>query len=148
MDSGVAKQFLISRVVSEAEHEGITLSDVEKKMLQFTEVQPSLPDMYEVNAEFEQSYDPAEYEAKITRLLKSARDRDVAESPVLAQQWTDALASLHGEDHYILVMVARAFGHSTTDRKGSRVRDFLIYIAVAIAMVVLILINALWKARK
>jgi hypothetical protein len=30
-------------------------------MLYFTEVHPSLPDIYEVNAEFERSYDTDEY---------------------------------------------------------------------------------------
>jgi len=48
----VAKPFLISRVVEVAELQHLNLSEVEKKMLYFTEVHPSLPDIYEVNAEF------------------------------------------------------------------------------------------------
>ena len=55
MDSAAAKQFLISKVVEEAEFEQVPLSEVEKKMLYFTEVHPSLPDIYDVNAEFERS---------------------------------------------------------------------------------------------
>ncbi len=37
MDSSAAKQFLISRVIEQAELEQVALSDIEKKMLQFTE---------------------------------------------------------------------------------------------------------------
>lgn len=42
MDSVRAKQFLISRVLEEADLEKVHLSEVEKKMLYFTEVHPSL----------------------------------------------------------------------------------------------------------
>ncbi len=70
MESTAAKQFLISKVVEQAGLERLPLSEVEKKMLCFTEVHPSLPDIYEVNAEFERDYDSDEYEAKITGLLR------------------------------------------------------------------------------
>jgi hypothetical protein len=50
MDPTSAKQFLISKVVEEAEFEHVALSETEKKMLCFTEVHPSLPDIYEVYA--------------------------------------------------------------------------------------------------
>jgi hypothetical protein len=53
MDAVAAKQFLIARVIEQAELQQVLLSDVEKKMLYFTEVHPSLPDIYEINAEFE-----------------------------------------------------------------------------------------------
>ena len=54
MNAVAAKQFLIARVIEEAELQQVLLSDLEKKMLYFTEVHPSLPDIYEINAEFEQ----------------------------------------------------------------------------------------------
>jgi hypothetical protein len=76
MDSTAAKQFLISKVLEESDLEHVSLSDVERKMLNFTEVGPSLPDIYEVNAEFKLTYETDEYESKIASLLKSARDRD------------------------------------------------------------------------
>jgi hypothetical protein len=65
MDTVAAKQFLISRVIAEAELERVPLSDVEKKMLHFTEVHPSLPDIYDVYAEFERDYNSDEYEKKV-----------------------------------------------------------------------------------
>jgi hypothetical protein len=43
MDTVAAKQFLISRVIAEAELERVPLSDVEMKMLHFTEVSSVIP---------------------------------------------------------------------------------------------------------
>ena len=86
MNALAAKQFLIARVIEEAELQQGLLSDVEKKMLYFTEVHPSLPDIYEINAEFERNYDAAEYEDKVAALLRYARDRDSRPSPVGEQE--------------------------------------------------------------
>ena len=147
MDATSAKQFLISKVIEEAEFELVSLSEIEKKMLYFTEVHPSLPDIYEVNAAFERDYDSDEYEVKIAGLLKNARDRDSHSSPNGEQDWKDALDALKKEDHYILVMVAQAFGRVSVSGDGHRVRDFLIYIAVGIGVVIVALGIAFWQAR-
>jgi len=146
MDSMVAKQFLISRVIEQAELEHVNLSEVEKKMLYFTEVHPSPPDMYEVNAEFERDCDSEEYEAKVAKLLKSACDRDRKESPSLEQEWQDALQSLRKEDHYILVMVSQAFKPETSQGDKHRARDFLIYVVVGIAVVVVLVLFAAYRS--
>jgi hypothetical protein len=135
MDPATAKEFLISRVVQEAESSHVKLSDVEKKMLYFTEVHPSLPDILEVNADFERNYDSDEYEHKIAQLLRSARARDSQSSPSGEQEWKDALNTLKKEDHYILVMVSLAFGRDSA-AQGHRVRRFLIYTAVGIGVVI------------
>ena len=142
MDSTTAKQFLISKVIEQAELEHVSLSEIEKKMLYFTEVHPSLPDIYEVNAEFERNYNSDEYEAKIAKLLRDARAHSQTESPVREQQWKDALGALKKEDHYILVMVNQAFGSGSSSGAEHHVRDWLIYIAVGIAAVIVVL----WRA--
>ncbi len=146
MEPVAAKQFLISRVIEEATSEGVPLSDVEKKMLQFTEVHPTIPDIYEVNDEFERNYDSDEYEAKITQLLKNAREQDEQNNPNQGQEWNDALNALQKEDHYILVMVNQAFGvdPNASYFLGVRTRDLLIYVAIAIALVLTIL----WRAGR
>jgi hypothetical protein len=94
MDPIAAKQFLISRVIEEAEVEHVSLSEIEKKMLHFSEARPSLPDMYEVNDQFEESYDSGDYEAKVASLLRNARDHDRQASPRGDQQWAEALDAL------------------------------------------------------
>jgi hypothetical protein len=146
MNSVDAKQFLIDRVIEEAELEQVRLSDVEKKMLYFTEGHPSLPDISETNAEFERDYDADAYEDKIAALLKNAREHDSRPSPGKELQWKDALDALKKEDHYILVMVGQAFGFGSVPSMGNRARDFRIYIAVGIALLFLLL-KAFWKAR-
>lgn len=146
MDSTAAKQFLISRVLDEANLEHVPLSEIERKMLYFTEVHPSSPDIYEVNAEFERSYDSDDYEAKIARLLKSARRRDQQHSVPQEQQWREALNALKNEDHYILVMVGQAFGSGSMKGAGSRMRDFLLYVAIAVGLVLLLVLASMWKS--
>jgi hypothetical protein len=146
MDSTAAKQFLISKVLEESDHEHVSLSDVERKMLYFTEVGPSLPDIYEVNAEFERTYDSNEYESKIAHLLKSARDRDRNTALSREQPWKDALRALRKEDHYILVMTSQAFGAALTARGQNRHRDFLAYVAIGIGLVLALFLISMGKA--
>jgi hypothetical protein len=136
MDSTAAKQFLISKVVEQAALEHLPLSEIEKKMLHFTEAHPSLPDIYEVNAEFERDYDSDDYEAKITGLLRRSRERDRKESAVQALQWDDSVEALKAEDHYLLVMVYRAFSEYRKSLLPThRVRDYAIYIGIGIGVV-------------
>jgi len=59
-----AKEFLIGRILAEAERTGIEINEVERKMLYFSETGWSLPGILDVNAEFERDYDNDEYEAK------------------------------------------------------------------------------------
>jgi hypothetical protein len=146
MNSAAAKEFLIARVTKEAEMENVRLSEVERKMLYFTEVHPSLPDIYEVNAEFERTCDSDEYEEKIIGLLKKARDRDAEQSLAQGQQWEDAIHALKDEDHYILVMVYRAFPQfRKTMLPTHRVRDYVIYVAIGIAVVLVVIGIATWS---
>jgi hypothetical protein len=146
MDTATAKEFLISRVVQEAESSHVQLSDIERKMLYFTESPPSLPDILEVNAEFERNYDVDEYEDKIAQLLKNARSHDGQISPNGEDEWKAALGAMRKEDHYILVMCSQAFGPSYGRKRGSehRVRDFLIYVAVGVGLVLFLLL-ASWS---
>ena len=117
MDAAAAKQFLISKVVQQVEIDHVPLTEIERKMLYFTELHPSLPDIYEVNAEFDRNYNSDTYEAKIANLLRTARACDSQQSPDGELEWRDALGALKNEDHYILVMTAQAFGSG-----GNRLR--------------------------
>lgn len=103
-----AKEFIISKVLQEASVEGVPISEVEKKMLYFSEVEQEPDDLYEVNEQFDKQYDAEEYEAKIAGLVKRAYQRDRDSSDQLAQQWLDQIRALQKEDHYILVMVSQA----------------------------------------
>ena len=47
-----AKEFLVARIVAEANKEGVPLSEVERKMLYFSETDWTLPDIDEVSEAF------------------------------------------------------------------------------------------------
>jgi hypothetical protein len=100
-----AKEFLASRIIEEASRRHVRLSELEQKMLYFSEGYPTLPDMMEVNEKFEAEYDSEKYEEKIRMLSKSAFQRDQKESPEMVPLWREAVKVLNKEDHYILVML-------------------------------------------
>jgi hypothetical protein len=127
-----AKEFLVSRIVSEAELEGLPLSEIERKGLYFSETAWTLPDMKKVNEEFDQNFDQWDYEKKIARLIRNARNRDRQRDTRGAGSWSDAIAVLSKEDHYILVMIKQA-GLSTRPPG-----DFLKLIGTALGLIALI----------
>ena len=75
-----AKEFLIGRIVEEAKRENIPLSEVERKMLYFSETHCTLPDIASVSEKFDHEYNQDEYEEKITRLIKEAAIHDYQQS--------------------------------------------------------------------
>jgi hypothetical protein len=110
-------------------------------MLSFSEVRSSSPDAYEINEQFEPDYDSDAYEAKVMDLLKRARLRDHTATGV--QQFQEAIPALGNEDHYILVMLFRAFPeYRKTLMPTHRVRDYLIYVAIGIGVVVIAIVTA------
>lgn len=103
-DAREAKEFLVSSIVGEAQRENVPLSEVERKMLYFSETGWTLPNIMEVNDEFERDYDTPTYEKKIARLITAATKRARKENPEEFTKWTDAIRKLNEEDHYITVM--------------------------------------------
>lgn len=128
-----AKEFLVSRIASQAQLEGVPLSEIERKELYFSETAWRPPDMARVNGEFERSIDQDDYETKIVALIRNARRRDQEASSQEAALWPDAIAILAREDHYILVMIRRA-GISTRPRG-----DLAKLLATAFAVTALLL---------
>jgi hypothetical protein len=100
-----AKEFLIARIVEEAKRENIPLSEVERKMLYFSETHWTLPDIASVSEKFDHEYNQDEYEEKITLLIKDAAIHDRQQSAEEYDLWWDAIRLLKKEDHYILVMI-------------------------------------------
>ncbi len=105
-----AKEYLIERIVVEAELDGVPLSETERKMMYFTETAWTLPDIYDVNEVFERDYDDREYEAKIGSLARDARTR--AKGAGELDRWKEAVRVLEQEDHYLLVLLSATAGPS------------------------------------
>jgi hypothetical protein len=115
-----AKEYLVSQIVEEAQKENVPLSEVERKMLYFTENEETLPDMSDVSNQFEREYDSSTYEKKISGLLHNAFERSRREMPDGDRRWKQAIADLRNEDYYLLVMVDRA--SCTVRPKGDRLK--------------------------
>ena len=103
-----AKEFLISQIVEEAQRENIPLSEVERKMLYFTESGWTLPDIMKVSEDFDREYDQDEYEQKIAKLVTNADRRIRKGSRNDYDRWWAAIRFLQREDHYITVMIRLA----------------------------------------
>jgi len=128
-----AKEFLISEIVAEAQHENAPLSEIERKMLYFTESGWTLPDMMKVSEDFDREYDQDKYEHKIANLVTKADGRMRKSSPNDYDRWWAAIRFLQREDHYISVMIRLS---------GLRPRgDQLRLLATGLGIVIVILIS-------
>jgi hypothetical protein len=97
-----AKEHLVSRIVAEADRETAPLTEVERKMLYFSETGWTLPGILKVNAEFERDYDQDAYERKIAALVRELEARATDEEQAA---WDDAVLKLCEGDHYLLVLI-------------------------------------------
>jgi hypothetical protein len=101
-----AKQFLFSKVLEQAQRDGVSLSDVEKRMLVFSEGSASSGDV-KAEQEFEVEFDDQQSEAKIAKLFQRAYGYDKKMSDE-ENPWKQALDALRKADIYMLVMVDQA----------------------------------------
>jgi hypothetical protein len=105
MNTKAAKDYLVQQTVEQAALEHVPLTDLETRMMYFTESDPaSCDDPIALNDEFEQEYDTPDYEAKMSRLLHHAYKRLKQEDPERARQWNATIRVLRRGDHYFLVL--------------------------------------------
>ena len=105
-----AKDFLVTQTAEQAALEGVPLSDLEKRMMSFTESKDAHEDPAKLNEEFEARYDMPEFEKKISRLMSHAHKRLRKEDPEKTLQWSKAIGVLRKGDHYILVLAGDSGG--------------------------------------
>jgi hypothetical protein len=75
MTPSAAKAFLIRRIEQQAKREGVSLSPVETRMLEFSEAYP-FDGMWAVAEQFESQCDEAAYEQKIVSLVSNSFGAD------------------------------------------------------------------------
>jgi hypothetical protein len=105
MQAREAKDFLVQQTAEQAQLEGVPFSDLERRMMYFTEIEEMPEDPIKLNEEFEAEYNSDEYEAKISELLHHAHARIKRENPEAARRWKEAILELRKGDHYILVLL-------------------------------------------
>jgi hypothetical protein len=124
-----AKDFLVQQAAEQATLEGVPLSDLEKRMMYFTESGYVPEDPIKLNEEFESEHDSGEYEAKISRLLHHAYQRLRKENDAARKNWDLAIRCLRRGDHYLLVM------WDIAPYTWTPVRDSLKLLASALAII-------------
>jgi hypothetical protein len=100
-----AKDFLVQQTAEQAALENVPLSDLEKRMMYFTESGDCPEDPLALNEEFESHYNQSEYEAKLIALLKNAYQRTKTENSLALEQWHAAIKVLNEGDHYLTVLL-------------------------------------------
>ena len=129
-----AKEFLIRCVVEEAKREGVSLTDVEREMLYFSETHWTLPNILEVNESFERDYNSADYERKITELIRGFKTRAQRDDRALLENWNESVHSIASEDHYLLVMI-RAAGEASRTGHVMKVATFAVAGGIAALLI-------------
>jgi hypothetical protein len=157
-----AKEYLVERIVAESLRERVPLSEVEHKMLYFTESGWTLPNILEVNAEFERDHDNEEYEQKIAGLVREIEKQNETAGGYEQYRWDDAVVKLSEGDHYLLVLIglgrssparqfskwppARSFyGTGKVRPPGDFLRLIVVALAVAFAMIAVVVIESWLK---
>lgn len=123
-----AKGYLAGRIAEEAERDGIPLTEVERKMLYFTETGWTLPEMKQVSSEFDRDYDQGEYEQKIGGLACKIQSRLRAQGDHEADTWDQAVTELSHGDHYLFLLVDA----EDSTRKGTKHNPMVLVIALAL----------------
>ena len=105
-----AKAFFVERIIFQAQKDNVPLSDAERYMLQWTETEGAFEMNQALIDQFNAETNDAQYEKKISSLLKSAYETDVANASEMKERYRDAYKTLKRGDHYILVMIEEAIG--------------------------------------
>jgi hypothetical protein len=126
-----AKEYLASLIAQEAERNGTRLTEVERKMLYFSESGWTLPDMKKVSAEFDRDYDQDQYEEKIASVVRRIQTVLLNENAQDLASWNEALEKLSDGDHYLLVLADAA--KPAAPKGNVRIlKVALIFLAIAI----------------
>jgi hypothetical protein len=130
-----AKDFLVQETAKQASVEGVPLSELEKRMMYFTESGYVPEDPIALNEEFEAQHDTDEYEAKIAELLHHAYERSRKENDETRSRFDAAIKSLRRGDHYLLVMWDMGSGVSPLHLGPGFPRVYLmVLVVVALAL--------------
>ena len=135
-----AKEFLAERIVSQARRDGVSLTEIERKMLYFSETYWTLPDMAEVSAEFDRDYDQDEYETKIAGLVRGI-EQELIEDEEADRSWENAVRVLRDEDHYLVVLIDGA--NEAEVKAGRPPGDFLKLVLTAL-LVIAVAFAVMW----
>jgi len=100
-----ALDYLAGKICDQAQRENVPVTEVERKMLYFSETGWSLPDIANVNAEFDRDYDQNEYERKVALLIANLTAHHHQNNREAEKYWDAAVERLSDGDYYIQIML-------------------------------------------
>src|SRR5215470_5971572 len=145
MNPKQAKDFLVQQAKEQARLDGVSLSELETRMMYFTESDDSCEGPVELNEEFERQYDTEEYEPKMSSLLHHAYKRLKSRDPEKARRWDIAIRTLSGGDHYLLVLWN---SNSPLRSSFTPVRDSLPLLGAGLLVAVVLLLAIFFAAKR
>lgn len=140
-NAGDAKEFLVSRIVAESQRESVSLSEVEKKMLYFSESAWTLPGIVGVSDAFVREYNQAEYEQKLAKLIRKICANDRIHNREEFDAWNEAVRILSEEDHYLLVLINAAESPSLSARRVVKLSAIALVVASVIIAIGFLIVN-------
>ena len=105
-----ARRFFIDKIVEQARKDGVALTDDERQMLLWSESAPDSVADVGLAQRIAAVISDADYEAKISGLLRSRFADESAHDPHARDRWSEAWKVLSQGDHYILVIINDAVG--------------------------------------
>ncbi|SRR6266568_2345489 len=136
-----AKEFLIAKVIAQAQRDNVPLSDAERKMMYYSVEKSTVAD--EVADQFPDE-DPG-YEEKISLVFRHAFQYDKAEQV----DYINALRELKKEDHYLEILVGSALNPTSLRVQDRNPLDLLrLFLSALGVIVVLLILTVYWQSWK
>ena len=105
-----ARHFFVQKIVAQAEREGVSLSANERRMLDWSEVEPGCESDTELAEALASEISDEAYEEKIRRLLEAAYWTDIGVDLRAKDAYRAAYSVLNRGDYYVLIMIEAALG--------------------------------------
>ena len=109
-DERSAKSFFVESVITQAQKEGVSLSESERYMLAWSESDPTFTQNPALTRQFENETTDKIFEEKVRGLLRRSFDDDLRRDGASKETYQDAYRVLNQGDHYLLVMIKSALG--------------------------------------
>ena len=106
-----AIQFFLSKIIEESAYEGVVLSEVEKKMLEYSQLRQA--EMAHTRLQFEKEYNKTAFEKKIIGLIRAGYRRDIGilsklEDSKMLFNYRQAFNRLKKQQYYLSALLSDA----------------------------------------
>lgn len=104
MNAREALDFLVEQTLRQVQLDGGSLTELQRRMMYFTEGKDAVEDPATLNAEFEAENDTNFYEEQMGMLLYRTYERLKRNDPNAKALWDSAIRELEKGDYYFLVL--------------------------------------------